>query len=598
MRFSVHSVAIVNDACGRWRRRLKGVAVYATIRHCHVLTRKFMQIEPSDLVLSRAYTWEKQRPDEIYMTQPLSGGAVRTYTWAQTLDEARRMAAYLQSFGFPPGSKIAILSKNCAHFVMTDLAIWMAGYVSVALYPTLQPQTVRYILEHSEAKLVFIGKLDGWEAMKPGVPEGLPRVSYPSSPPNDYPTWDKLVKITPPIAGQPMRSLEETALLVYTSGSTGQPKGVEQTFRSVAAAGKGSSIALSVTRRDRFISYLPLAHVFERGAVESLSLYVGAKLFFADSLDTFVQDVKRARPTIFHSVPRLWLKFQQGVSQKLPKPKLDRLLGLPIINRVIKFVVLKGLGLHSARIAISGSAPIPPELISWYRALGLELLEGYGMTENLAYSHVSMPGKSRVGYVGNTQPGVQHRISPEGEVLIKTPADMKGYYKQSDLTRGSFTDDGFLKTGDRGEIDGAGRLKLTGRIKELFKTSKGKYIAPAPIENLIASNTNIESCCVSGSGEPQPFAFVVVAEALRKKLKAGGDKASLEAELKELVKTVNAQVEEHEQLAFVVVVQDEWQAENGFLTPTLKIKRDVVESAYAAQVPGWYAQKKLVIFQG
>src|SRR6195952_173911 len=473
------------------------------------------------------------------MTQPLSGGAVRTYTWAQTLDEARRMAAYLQSFGFPPGSKIALLSKNGAHFVMTDLAVWMAGYVSVALYPTLQPQTVRYILEHSEAKLIFVGKLDGGDAMKPGVPEALPRVSYPSSPPNDYPTWDKLVKITPPIAGEPRRSLDETALLVYTSGSTGQPKGVEQTFRSLAAAGKGAGIALSVTKRDRFMSYLPLAHVFERGCVESLTLYVGAKLFFADSLDTFVADVKRARPTVFHSVPRLWLKFQQGVLAKLPKTKLERALSIPLVHRVVKFVVLKGLGLQSTRIAISGSAPIPPELISWYRSLGLELLEGYGMTENFAYSHVSMPGKSRVGYVGNTMPGVQHRISSEGEVLVKSGGGLKGYYKQTELTRGSYTDDGFLKTGDRGEIDSEGRLKLTGRVKELFKTSKGKYVAPAPIENLLNRDDNIESCCVSGSGEPQPFAFVVLAEQLRKKLYKGADRTAVQSELGQLLRDVN-----------------------------------------------------------
>ena len=558
-----------------------------------------MQIEPSDLVLERAYTWEKQRPDEVYMTQPLGGAAVRTYSWAQTVDEARRMAAYLQSFGFPPGSKIALLSKNVAHFVMADLAIWMAGYVSVAIYPTLQAQTIRYILEHSESKLIFIGKLDGWDAMRPGVPDGLPRVSFPSSPPNDYPSWDNLVKITPPIAGEPRRSLDETALLVYTSGSTGQPKGVEQTFRSLAAVAKGASLVLSVTRRDRFISYLPLAHVFERGCIESITLYTGSQMFFADSLDTFVADVKRARPTVFHSVPRLWLKFQQGVLAKIPSEKLDRLLAVPLLNRLLKYVLLRGLGLHAARLAISGSAPIPPSLIAWYQALGLELLEGYGMTENLAYSHVSLPGKSRLGYVGNTMPGVQQRISPEGEVLVKSPADMKGYYKQPELMRGLHTEDGFLKTGDRGEIDSEGRLKLTGRVKELFKTSKGKYVAPAPIENLLGADQHVESCCVSGSGEPQPFAFVVLAESLRKKLKNGGDgRPALEATLKRLLHEVNGKLEEYEQLGFLVVMQDDWQVENGFLTPTMKIKRSVVESTYAAQVSGWYARKQEVIWQG
>ncbi|HEY6878559.1 MAG TPA: AMP-binding protein, partial [Polyangiales bacterium] len=519
-----------------------------------------MQIEASDLVLVRAYNWEKQRPNAPYMTQPLGGGAVRTYSWAQTLDEARRMAAYLQSFGFPPGSKIAILSKNCAHFVMSDLAIWMAGYVAVALYPTLQPETIRYILEHSESKLIFIGKLDGWDGMKSGVPDELPRVSYPSSPPNDYPSWEKLVKITPPIAGEPRRSLDDTALLVYTSGSTGQPKGVEQSFRSVSAAGKGSSIALSITAKDRMMSYLPLAHVFERGCIESVSLLVGCQLFFAESLDTFVLDIKRARPTVFHSVPRLWLKFQQGVHQKFPPARLDKLLKLPLLNRVLKKLILRGLGLDKARLAISGSAPIPPDLISWYRNLGLELLEGYGMSENFAYSHVSRPGHARVGYVGNTQPGVQHRISPEGEVLVKSPADMKGYYKQSELTRSSFTEDGFLKTGDRGEIDAEGRLKLTGRVKELFKTSKGKYVAPAPVENLLMADPTVEMACVMGSGEPAAFAVVQLAEGLRKQLAAGtADRRAIEAALTALREHTNRQLEEHEQLAFIAIARDEWQ---------------------------------------
>jgi len=557
-----------------------------------------MHIEPSDLVLERAYTWEKQRPNEVYMTQPTGGGSVRTYSWAQTLDEARRMAAYLQSFGFPPGSKIALLSKNCAQFVMTDLAIWMAGYVSVALYPTLQPDTVRYILEHSEAKLLFVGKLDGWDTMKAGVPENLPRVSYPSSPPNDYPTWETLVKITPPIAGQPRRSLDETALIVYTSGSTGQPKGVEQTFRSVSAAGKGAAQALGVTKRDRLMSYLPLAHVFERGAIESLTLYVGAKMFFVDSLDSFVADLKRARPTVFHSVPRLWLKFQQGVFQKIPGPKLDFLLAIPIVGRILKRVLLNGLGLGSARIAISGSAPIPPDIIKWYRALGLELLEGYGMSENFAYSHVSVPGKSRVGYVGNPMPGVLQRISPEGEVLVKSAADMKGYYKQPELTRSSFTEDGYLKTGDRGEIDAEGRLKLTGRVKELFKTSKGKYVAPAPIENLLMTDQQVEMSCVSGEGEPQPFALIQLAEQLRKQLRKGGDRSAIESALKQLLKSVNGKLEEHEQLAFLAVVQEDWLVENGFLTPTLKIKRGAVEERYAPKVSAWYAKRQLVIWEG
>jgi long-subunit acyl-CoA synthetase (AMP-forming) len=557
-----------------------------------------MQIDASDLPLERAYRWEAQRGSEIYLTQPMGNGVVREYTWAEVLDESRRMAAHLLSLGFVPGSKVAILSKNCANFIITDLAIWMAGYVSVALYPTLNAETVRYILTHSESKLLFVGKLDDWESQKSGVPEGLPCISYPLSPKTDFPSWDAIMKSTPPVAGSPTRSAEDTAILVYTSGSTGSPKGVEHTFRSMSAATKGVVETLGLRADDRVLSYLPLAHVFERTAIELMSLRTGARVFFAESLDSFLDDIKRARPTVFHSVPRLWLKFQMGVLNKMPERKLKRLLRIPILSGIVKRKILAGLGLDHARMAISGSAPIPPELIQWYCDLGLELLEGYAMSENFSYSHVSLPGKSRVGYVGHAFPGVQVRLSPEGEILVKSPGDMKGYYKEPEMTRDALTSDGFLKTGDRGEIDEQGRLKITGRVKELFKTSKGKYVSPAPIENIINADSQIEMSCVSGAGESQPFALVMLSETLRKQLANGGaDKAAIQASLERLLASVNAHVEEWERLAFLVVVRDEWQIENGFLTPTMKLKRAAVEDRYAAFVEGWYKAKKPVLWQ-
>jgi len=430
------------------------------------------------------------------------------------------------------------------------------------------------------------------------VPDDLPCISYPLSPPNDYPTWEDIVRTTQAIAGEPRRMPDETALLVYTSGSTGKPKGVEHSFRALSAAAKGFSTALGINKKDRFLSYLPLAHVFERGAVQSVALYVGAQIYFAESLDTFVADLRRARPTIFHSVPRLWLKFQLGVFAKIPRERLVRLLKIPVVRTLVRKKVLKGLGLDHARMAISGSAPIPADVIEWYRGLGLELLEGYGMSENFAYSQVSLQGKARAGYVGNNLPGVETKIGENAEVLVKSPADMKGYYKEPELTRSSYTADGFLKTGDRGEIDSEGRLKITGRVKELFKTSKGKYVAPVPVENLLNGDTNIEQSCVTGSGRSQPFALLLLSEQLRKELASGkADRGGVDAQLKALLTSVNAQLEEHEQLGFLVVVKDTWQIENGFLTPTMKVKRSAVEDAYAGEVEEWYARNQKVIWQ-
>ena len=557
------------------------------------------QIEQDDLILQRVYRWEKERGNSVYMTQPMGGGPTREYTWARTVDEARRMARYLQSQGIPKGSCVAIITKNCAHFMLSDLAIWMAGYISVAIYPTVNAKTLRYILEHSESKLLFVGKLDSLDDVKTGLPEGLPCVSYPLSPKNDWPTWDDIVAKTEPIEGRPTRPIDDVCLISYTSGSTGQPKGVVHSFRTITTAAKGGKETFSMTQADRVLSYLPLAHVFERLVVETVSFYVGFPVFFAESLDTFVKDIQRARPTLFHSVPRLWLKFQQGVLAKMPPQKLKTLLRIPILSGVVKKKILTGLGLQHVRMAVSGSAPISPELIQWYRDLGLELLEGYGMSENFAYSHVSKPGRARVGYVGNTMPGCEHRISPEGEILVKSPGSMLGYHKEPELSKAAFTEDGFLKTGDRGELDNESRLKITGRVKELFKTSKGKYVAPAPIENLLNADMHIEMSCVTGSGQPQPFALVMLSETLRKRLKNESDgslRGEIEASVKDLVSRVNREIEEWEQLQCIVIVNDEWLIENGFLTPTMKLKRDVVEKAYSQNVETWYAAKKSVIW--
>ena len=541
--------------------------------------------------------WEKAKANSVYMTQPIGDGKTVDYTWGRAVDEARRMASYLKSLNLPEKSRIGLISKNCAHWIMTDWAIWMAGHISVPLYPTLNADTVNYILNHAECEVVFVGKLDDWDMMKPGVPESVRCISFPLSPPNDFETWDDIVAKYPPLEENVKRDADELATIVYTSGSTGKPKGVMLSFYNMAYAAEGGMEVLGVSSEERMLSYLPLAHVFERTFVELASLYAGFHLYFAESLDTFVQDLQRAQPTLFLSVPRLWVKFQHGVLQKLPKKKLDRLLKIPVVNKLIKKKILKGLGLDKVKLAGSGSAPLASDVLDWYRNLGLELLEGYGMSENFAYSHMSKPGRSRTGYVGESAPGVETRISPEGEIQIKSPATMMGYYKDEEKTRETFTEDGFLKTGDKGEIDEMGRLKITGRIKEIFKTSKGKYIAPAPIENRLMSHDAIEMVCVSGANQTQPHALVMLAEESRPKMADEAFRKEIEESFKKLIADVNKTVDPHEQLAFITVMSDEWSIENSFLTPTMKLKRNVVEDAYQEQVESWYAQRQPVIWQ-
>ena len=384
--------------------------------------------------------------------------------------------------------------------------------------------------------------------------------------------------------------------ILYTSGSTGKPKGVVHSFKAISAACEGLAGVLKLGDEQRFISYLPLAHAFERAAVESMAMWLGAQVFFVDSLETFMEDLQRAQPTLFHSVPRLWLKFQQGVLEKIPQDKLTLLLKVPLLNRMIRKKVLGGLGFSQTRLAVSGSAPIPPEIIAWYCNLGLELLEGYAMTENFAYSHLALPNRTRPGYVGEPLPGVECRLSAQGEVLVKSPATMLGYHKDPELTKESFTDDGFLKTGDRGEIDEANRLRLTGRVKELFKTSKGKYVAPAPIENLLNADNHVELSCVTGLGQPQPFALVLLAEVLRSRVKTQNVREAVDRSLRFMLDRVNQQLDDHEKLECLVVVDEPWSIKNGLLTPTLKIRRDLIEARYAAAIPTWYEKRTPVIW--
>ena len=555
----------------------------------------------SPTILDHVYDHEAQLPQQVYLTQPLGQGRVADYTWAQVLDQSRRMAAHLQSLELPRGARVAILSKNCAHFVMAELAIWIGGYTTVAIFPTETADTVGYVLRHSEASLLFVGKLDIWPQQQPGVPEGLPCIALPLAPPTAFDTWDAIVARTAPLAGRPRRDAEDLAMLIYTSGSTGTPKGAMTSFRAITAAGAGFSEFMRAntnrTEVGRVLSYLPLAHSFERSCVEAASLVDGrTHLFFAEALDTFLQDLQRARPTVFISVPRLWLKFQQGVFAKMPPAKLDRLLSIPLLGRLVGKKVLKGLGLDEVTFAASGSAPLPADLIRWYRRLGLKLFEGYGMTEDNSYSHSSSGQSAEPGYVGVALPGVQVRISPEGEIQVKSPGQFSGYYKQPELTAASFTEDGFFRTGDLGERRADGLLKITGRAKELFKTAKGKYVAPAPIENRLLTHPLIELAMVSGVGQPAPYALVVLNETLRPRLGDAAVRADVQQQLTALLQQVNAELADYEKLQMIVVANEPWSIENGCLTPTMKIKRARIETVVESNLEGWYARNAKVVW--
>jgi long-subunit acyl-CoA synthetase (AMP-forming) len=534
------------------------------------------------LPLDYFYHFEKNQSDRVYLKQPLKGQWI-DLTWGEVGREARKLAHAIKNMNLPEKSNIAILSKNCAHWVITDLAIWMAGHVSVPLYPTLNADSINYILEHSEAKLIFVGKLDEWMVQKSGVPETLKKVHYPHWRNEGSESWESFIGDLSPLQQTSVPKKEDLCTIIYTSGTTGNPKGVVHTFNSASTHIRQALTKLTLTSSDRFFSYLPLSHVAERLLVEMGSIYSGGTVYFAESLDSFKDNLVFAQPTVFLAVPRIWLKFQQGILGKIPQKKLSLLLSIPLINLLIKKKLKKALGLNKVRYPVTGAAAISKEILEWFDKIGIPILEAYGMTENFGVSNLNLPEAKRYGTVGKPfKPNTEVKISEDGEILAKSEAIMLGYYKDPDKTKEMIDTQGWLHTGDKGEFDQDGFLKVTGRVKDAFKTTKGKYVTPTKIEGLFEMCEVIEHVCVMGSGLPAPIAVVILNESGKKM-----EKESIHLHLKTTLDHVNKTVENYEVLSHVVVIQDEWSVANGILTPTLKLKRNVVEKKYSQDLITW-----------
>ncbi|ENO3940109.1 AMP-binding protein [Aeromonas veronii] len=541
------------------------------------------------LPLEMLYHWERQCPDRIYLRQTINREYV-DFTWGEVADEARRMVTALRHLGLVAGDKVALLSKNCAQWFIADLAMQMGQYVSVPIYPTANVDTIEYVLRHSEAKAIFVGKLDDWKSQEAGVPADLLRIAFPYDTMPASHQWDDLLEAHEPIPDSPVQAPDSLLSLVYTSGSTGKPKGAMLSVERYAWSCEKLVETVSLSQADRGFSYLPLAHITERVYIYGGSLYGGATIAFPESLDTFIEDVKRCRPTVFISVPRLWAMFRIKIHEKLPQKKLELLLKIPLISGLIKRKLQKGLGLDQARVLGCGSAPVSPALLEWYLSIGLKVTEAWGMTENHAYSTINYPFRAdKIGTVGKAGIGVTIKISDEGEILCRCEGMMLGYYKDPEHSAEAIDAEGWLHTGDMGKLDKEGYLTITGRMKDVFKTAKGKYVAPVPIEGLLGQEPIIEQLCVIGYGMPQPIALVQLAESAMR-----GNREEVNARLEAARVRVNDQLESHAKIRGILVVKTPWNIENGVLTPTMKIKRHLLEQKYAQVGDRWPSSQVVV----
>lgn len=524
--------------------------------------------------------WADRTPERPFLTQPL-GDDIREWTFRQAHDDAARFASALLKLGLAPGDKVAILSKNCAEWVLADVAISMAGLISVPIYPTAGTETISYVLEHSGAKAVILGRLDDPGPAKQALSPAVATIGMRYAEIECEHDWQTMIDDSDPIDHVHRPTSDETMTILYTSGSTGRPKGVVLSYGAYEYASRTTAKSIGLGAEERALSYLPLAHVTERTVIVGPALYCGFHLFFVDSLNTFVTDLQRAEPTLFISVPRLWVQFQTGVHKKIPPKKLDRLLSIPLMGRLVARKVRKGLGLNSCRRIGSGTAPISQLTLRWYQKIGVNISEGWGMSETSGLSCTNLPFRSEaVGTVGKPLTGTEMKLSDEGEILIRCPGLFTEYYKQPELTAEVFDEDGFFHTGDKGEWDeGLQAFRITGRVKDQFKSAKGKYVAPVPIEGKLAGNPLIEQVCVMGSGLRAPVAVIVLATTAHDK-----PREEVEGSLKETLRAVNDMLESHEKLSSIYVVDDPWTIQNGLLTPTMKFKRDKLEARYDALI--------------
>jgi long-subunit acyl-CoA synthetase (AMP-forming) len=546
------------------------------------------------------YEWEQKLRDRPLLRQPF-GDEWEIYTWGEVGQMARKLATGLKSLGLRENAHIGLISKNCREWIIADIAIMMAGYVSVPFFPSLKGEELSFLLDYGDVDLIFVGKIETWEDIKNNIPLQLPVIKFPNykgfSIVDRGEEWFDFLGKYNSMKNPNIPKLSDLWTIIFTSGTTGNPKGVKLSYFAIDETKniteKENPLKVDFSGNNSFISYLPLNHIAERVVVEHVCLRFGGSLSFVESIDSFAKNLRDIQPHIFFAAPRIWTKFQLGILGKLSQNKLDILTKIPIISGIIKNKLKKGLGLNRARSTVSGSAPLSISTIEWFRKVGIYITNGYGMTENCAIcSQVDGRNFKKLNSVGRAQYGAEIKIDePSGEVLMRGPYVMDGYYKNDELTSKTLVN-GWLHTGDKGYLDIDKYLYITGRVSDSFKTSKGEFIEPLTLESYFADIQEIEEICITGLGLAQPIGLVQLSEI---------GKSTLKDELSEILDAkladINADLENYKKISTLVIVKDEWTEQNKILGPTLKIKRGNVEEMYSSKYSLWTANNSKIIWE-
>lgn len=535
--------------------------------------------------LEMFYHWERTTPNKVFLRQPAALQWAE-YTWAQVADQVRRVASFIRAQGYPAGSSIGIWSGNSKDWAVVDLAIMLSGHVSVPLYPGQDPASARYIFEHAACRMLFLGSSDLGDQADEVIPAELRRVAMLGCSARTQTTLAQVIADHPPFAESPIPDPQAIFTMLYTSGTTGNPKGVMHAHSTPGHVVPDMLKSFGLPEGSTsYFSFLPMAHAAERIAVELCCLYINGSISFSEGLATFGDELRSVQPTFFFAVPRLWVKFKEGVDAKIPPAAQASL------TEDQKAGLRKQLGLSTARFILTGSAPCPRDVAQWFTDMGMWLREGYGMTENFIHGCAWIaPDQAPIpGCVGKPLgPGVEVRISDADEILFRSKGLMKGYYKEPEKTAEVLVD-GWYHSGDSGRIDADGNLWVTGRISEVFKTSKGKFIKPVALEARFARSGLLGQFCIFGHGYDQPVLLASLSEAAKKL-----SRAELAAQLATLQSEVNAELLTHERVQQMFVTQHEWQIGNGLLTPTMKLKRKALEGRYRAWVETWIGKEPVV----